>query len=66
VEDLPRDVNAAEDGVGLACRRLSKFQSLLPLYLEERFLTERLFDIAGLQEFLSERWIAHRKRQKEK
>jgi ATP-dependent Lhr-like helicase len=34
--------------------RLSKFQPLLPPDLEARFLAERLFDIAGLQEFLCE------------
>jgi hypothetical protein len=32
--------------------RLSKFQPLLPPDLEAQFLAERLFDIAGLWEFL--------------
>lgn len=34
--------------------RLSKFQPLLPPDLEARFLAERLFDIRGLQDWLSE------------
>jgi ATP-dependent Lhr-like helicase len=34
--------------------RFSKFQPLLPPDLEARFLAERLFDVAGLQEFLRE------------
>ena len=33
--------------------RLSKFQELLPADLEARFLADRLFDIAGLLEFLA-------------
>ena len=33
--------------------RLSKFQPLLPADLEARFLADRLFDIAGLLEFLA-------------
>jgi ATP-dependent Lhr-like helicase len=33
--------------------RLSKFQALLPPNLEARFLAERLFDVTGLQRFLS-------------
>jgi hypothetical protein len=40
------------------CRgRLSKFQPLLPPDLEAQFLAERLFDIAGLREFLTESQI---------
>lgn len=46
--------------------RLSKFQPLLPPDLEARFLAERLFDIVGLREFLSESRTVHRKQQGEK
>ena len=39
--------------------RLSKFQPLLPPDLEARFLAERLFDIAGLQQYLAECGTVH-------